>query len=81
MSTAKTSKLHPEVLKLFNSPIYRRKVKRAAEAIKNKHGLHQKKLPRKGNSLAPDLSTVHYFSQLTEYSMERRFNQGGSKSE
>jgi len=79
MSTTKDNKLHPEVLKLFNSPIYRRKIKRAVETIKTYHLLHQKKLTRRGNSLTPDKSTAHYFSQSTDVGHDRRNSQHNSK--
>jgi len=71
MTNTQTSKLHPEMLKMFNSPIYRRKVKRAVQAIKTLHGMNHGKLPGKSDSFKPDNSTAHFFSQLTEAGMER----------
>jgi hypothetical protein len=65
-----SNKLHPETLKMFNSPNYRKQVKRVVVAIKDLHNL--KKIKRKGSSLVPDLSTVHYFSQGTEVGSDRR---------
>ena len=73
MSNNKEVKLHPETLKMFNSPGYRKKVKRAVVALKVLHNI-KGKLKRKDSSLKPDISTAHYFSQLTEAGMERRNN-------
>ena len=73
MNNTKDGKMHPETLKMYNSPIYRKKVKRAVVALKDLHNI-KGKLKRKDSSLKPDISTAHYFSQLTEAGMERRNN-------
>jgi hypothetical protein len=39
--------IHPELLKLYNSPNYRRKIKRAIEFAKSFHGILDGKIPRK----------------------------------
>ena len=70
--------IHPELLKMFNSPLYRKKVKRAVVALKSLHNINHK-LSRKGSSLTPDTSTAHYFSQHIDTSSERRSNQNISK--
>jgi hypothetical protein len=55
--TKERSKLHPEQLKLFNSSIYRQKVKSVVERIKNYRGIpHGTKLPGKPNQLKPNAS-------------------------
>ena len=41
------SKLHPEVLKLYGSPIYRRKIKRIVETAKTFHNMIGKKVPNR----------------------------------
>ena len=39
--------IHPELLKLYNSPGYRRKIKRATEFAKAFHGILNGKVPRR----------------------------------
>ena len=47
MATNNPSKLHPEMLKLYGSPNYRKKIKRITEAAKTFHKLIDKKVPRR----------------------------------
>jgi hypothetical protein len=80
MTNTNQGKLHPEMLKMFNSPFYRKKIKRAVTALKVLHNIHSK-LPGKSSSLSPDTSTAHYFSQPTEFTMERRNGSGAPKQQ
>ena len=47
MATNNSSKQHPEALKLYGSPIYRRKIKRIVETAKTYHNIIGKKVPRR----------------------------------
>jgi len=42
MATKDKPSIHPEVLKMYNSPNYRKKVKRIITAIKDHHGISGK---------------------------------------
>jgi hypothetical protein len=39
--------IHPELLKLYNSPNYRKKIKRMIETAKTHHGMLDSKVPRR----------------------------------
>jgi len=48
----KPSNLHPEFLKMYGSPVYRKKVKFVVESIKNVRGISSGKLPGKPKPLS-----------------------------
>ena len=49
------SKIDSDQLKVFNSPIYRRKIKRIVESVKRLRGIpHGTKLPGRPKQLKPD---------------------------
>lgn len=45
MSSKPTSKVHPEMLKMYNSPAYRKKIKKSTESAKMLRGILGQKLP------------------------------------
>jgi hypothetical protein len=45
-------KMHPELFKMFNSPIYRKKIKTMVESIKDLRGIRGTKLKGNMNRLA-----------------------------
>jgi len=52
-----TSRVHPEILKYYASPIYRQKVKKVVEDLKELKGIPWgKKLPGRPNRLAANAS-------------------------
>jgi len=52
MSTKDKPSIHPELLKIYNSPTYRKKVKKVIESIKNLRGFkHGEKLRGRPNKL------------------------------
>lgn len=50
------SRVHPELLKIYNSPIYRKRVKKVTEGIKLLRGMIGTKLPGKPNKLPGNAS-------------------------
>jgi len=70
MST-NNSAIHPELLKMYNSFNYRRKVKRIATALKDLRNMN-KGLKSKGDSFTPDCTTAHYFAQNIDTHSDRK---------
>lgn len=71
------SKLHPEILKMYNSPIYRQRVKKMVEAIKvykfTQTGKVMGKLPRRAKltKKAPSDADLEKFRKENQYKVDK----------
>ena len=69
------SKLHPEILKMYNSPIYRRKIKKMVEIAKTfklvQTGVVMGKLPNRAklDKKNPSDSELESFARITSLSL------------
>lgn len=77
MSTNNPSKLHPEILKMYNSPIYRQKIKRMVEAVKTfkfvQTGKAESKLPRRArlSKKNPSEAELEKFRNENRYKVDK----------
>lgn len=71
------SKLHPEILKMYNSPIYRKKVKKMVEAAKTfklvQTGKVSGKLPRRAKltKKAPTETELDRFRKENQFKLDK----------
>ena len=72
------SKLHPEILKMYNSPIYRRKIKKMVEMAKNikyvQTGVVPGKLPNrlKLSKKNPTDTEMDAFRKANQYRLDKQ---------
>lgn len=69
------SKLHPEVLKMYNSSVYRKRIKRIVESIKTLRNIpHGTKLPGRPNQLKKTASEAEIAAaaKINNYRIDRQ---------
>jgi len=72
------SKLHPEILKMYNSPIYRRKIKKMVEMAKTfklvQTGKVMGKLPKRAklNKKNPSDTELETFRKENQYKLDKQ---------
>lgn len=72
------SKLHPEILKMYNSPIYRRKIKKMVEMAKTfklvQTGVVPGKLPNRAklNKKNPTDTELEAFRKENQYKLDKQ---------
>jgi len=72
------SKLHPEILKMYNSPIYRRKIKKMVEIAKTfklvQTGIVSGKLPSRAklNKKTPTDTELEKFRKENQYKLDKQ---------
>lgn len=72
------SKLHPEILKMYNSPIYRRKIKKMVEMAKTfklvQTGVVMGKLPNRAklNKKNPTDTELEKFRKENQYKLDKQ---------